>query len=109
MWEVNILIIEDDAEAANTLDQALKQLGYKICLVDNPRQGLELAHNTTFAAAVTELRSATMNGIEVTKAMAEISARTNVVVITAYSFINSAVEAMEAGAYAYITKPFNPL
>lgn len=109
MWEVNILIIEDDAKVANTLDQALKQLGYKIWLVDHPRQGLELARNTAFAAVVTELRSVTMNGIEVTKAMAEISARTNVVVITAYSFIKSAVEAMEAGAYAYITKPFNPV
>lgn len=105
--EVNILIIEDDPKAASALEEALKRLDYKVWVVDNPKQGLELARNTPFAAILTELRSPHMNGIEVTRAMRKLSSEANVVVITAYSFISSAIEAMEAGAYGYITKPFN--
>jgi diguanylate cyclase (GGDEF)-like protein len=105
--EVNILIIEDDVKVAGVLETTLKSPGYKVWLVDNPHQGLALARNTNFACVITELRSPYMNGVKVTKAIREISPNINVVVLTVYSFISSAVEAMEAGAYGYITKPLN--
>ena len=108
MKEVNILIIEDDVKAANVLEDTLKTLDYKIWSTEDPKQGLELARNTNFAVAITELRSPRMNGIEVAKAMREVSPATSVVVITAYSFISSAIEALEAGAQCYITKPLIP-
>lgn len=109
MDELNLLIIEDDPKAASLLESALSQAGnYKIWIVDNPRRGLELAQSTTFAVVLTELRFAGMNGADVAKAMAKTCRETAVVVMTATSFISFAVEAMEAGAYAYITKPLNP-
>jgi len=108
MKEVNILIMEDDVKAANVLEETLKTLDYKIWSTEDPKQGLELARNTNFAVAITELRSPRMNGIEVAKAMREVSPATSVIVITAYAFISSAVEALEAGAQCYITKPLIP-
>lgn len=107
--QLNVLIIEDDPKAAGALEATLTQVGgYKIWVVDNPKRGLELAQGTTFAVALTELRFAGMNGADVAKAMARVSRETAVVVMTATNFISLAVEAMEAGAYGYITKPFNP-
>lgn len=106
--QLNVLVIEDDQKAAGLLEETLKQAGYKVWMVADPKRGLELAQNMTFAAAVTELRFAGMNGVEVARAMDKVSPETSVVVITAYTFISSAVEAMEAGAYGYVTKPFHP-
>lgn len=107
--ELNLLVIEDDAKAAALLESTLTQAGsYKVWVVDNPKRGLELAQSTAFAVVLTELRFSGMNGADVARAMLKTSRETGVVVMTAPNFIHFAVEAMEAGAYGYITKPFNP-
>ena len=103
----NILIIEDEPETASVIEDTLKGLGYNVSRVSDPRDGIALLSDTEFAAVITETRSAKMNGIEVTRAVQRISPETNVIVLTFYSFISSAIEAMEAGAYGYITKPLN--
>ncbi len=103
----NILIIEDEAETASVIEDTLKGLGYNVSRVSDPRDGIALFSDTEFAAVITETRSAKMNGIEVTRAVQRLSPETNVIVLTFYSFISSAIEAMEAGAYGYITKPLN--
>lgn len=108
MDEVNVLVMEDDRQAAGLLEETLTAAGYKVWVVDRPQRGLELAREMTFAAVVTELRFAGMNGVEAVKAIGKVSPETSVVVLTPYAFIASAVEAMEAGAYGYATKPLNP-
>jgi len=103
----NILIIEDEPETASVIEDTLKGLGYNVSRVQDPRDGIALFSDTEFAAVITETRSAKMNGIEVARAVQRLSPETNVIVLTFYSFISSAIEAMEAGAYGYITKPLN--
>jgi len=105
--DINILVVEDDAQAGNLLETTLKNEGYRVWLVNEAREGLELLKNNSFSAAITEMRSSKMNGIQFTKEVHKISEGTNVLVITLYSFISAAIEAMEAGAYGYITKPLN--
>jgi len=107
MAEINILVIEDNPEPAALLEKTLLEIGYKPWIVSEPQEGLKLLQNMSFAAVITELRSGKMNGIEVTQAVRKTSLDTNVIVMTFYSFIASAIEAMEAGAYGYITKPLN--
>jgi diguanylate cyclase (GGDEF)-like protein len=107
MQEVNILIIEENKEQAAILESTIKGIGYRVWVTSEPKEALALLRNNKFAVLITELRSAKMNGIEVTKQAHKASAEINVVVLTFYSFINSAIEAMEAGAYGYITKPLN--
>lgn len=109
MTDVNVLIIEDNKEAAVFLEKTLLEIGYKVWVVAQPKDGLDLVKNMPFAVVLTEVRSSKMNGVEVTQSIQRLSPETNVIVMTFYSFINSAVEAMSAGAYAYITKPFNAL
>jgi len=107
MAEVNIVVIEDNQEATLILEKTLKEVGYRVWGVTEPKEGLDLLRNMPVSAVITELRSAKMNGVEIAKNVHKLSPETNVIVITPYSFINSAIEAMEAGAYGYITKPFN--
>lgn len=109
MTEVNVLIIEDNKEASAFLEKTLLEIGYKVWVVAQPKEGLDLVKNMPFAVVLTKVRSAKMNGVEVTQSIQRLSPETNVIVMTFYSFINSAVEAMAAGAYGYITKPFNPM
>ncbi len=104
---VNILIIEDEPAAASCLESTLKSSGYKVWLVNNPEEALGLLRSNTFCVAITELRSPKMNGIQFTRHAHKISEATNILVLTPYSFVSSAIEAMEAGAYGYITKPLN--
>lgn len=105
--DINILIVEDDASAAKVLEDTLKSVGYHVWLAKTPQEGLEILRSNPFPVAITELRSAKMNGIQFTQQAHKVSEITNVLVLTPYSFVSSAIEAMEAGAYGYITKPLN--
>ena len=90
------------------MENTLRGAGYNVWRVGDPDEGMGMLSNMQFAAVITETRSARMNGMEVTAKARGISPETNVVVLTPYAFISSAIEAMEAGAYGYITKPLNP-
>jgi diguanylate cyclase (GGDEF)-like protein len=105
--EINILVFEDDQAAAKLIESVLQSAGYRVWSVATSREALDLLRANTFPAAIAELRSSKMNGIQFTQEVHKISQGTNVLVVTLYSFINSAIEAMEAGAYGYITKPLN--
>lgn len=107
MAEANILIIEDNKETAAVLENTLKEVGYIVWVVNTPQEGLNLIITKPFVAVITEVHSSLMNGVEVTHNVHKISPETNVIVLTFYSFIHAAIEAMEAGAYGYITKPLN--
>lgn len=107
MAEINVLVINDSPETVSVLEKTLLEIGYKVWVVADPKEGLDLLRKMNFVAVITETRSGKMNGVEVTKAVHKISSEAIVIVLTFYSFINSAIEVMEAGAYGYITKPLN--
>jgi diguanylate cyclase (GGDEF)-like protein len=105
--EVNVLIIEEDAALSAQLENTLKAVGYRTWAVTDPKEGISLLQSNAFSVVITEMRSARMNGSQVTQAVHKVSEHASVIVITPYSFISSAIEAMEEGAYGYITKPLN--
>ncbi|MFZ2602840.1 MAG: diguanylate cyclase [Candidatus Omnitrophota bacterium] len=107
MERINVLIIEDKAEDMAFLESTLKEAGYKVWTVSGGEEGIEVLKNIPFSVVVTELHMQGSVCIEIIKEALKISPDISVVVITAYTFINLAVEAMELGAYGYITKPFN--
>jgi diguanylate cyclase (GGDEF)-like protein len=108
MEEVNVLLIEDKKRDLTALENILRECGYKVWSAHSAEEGIKLVKNRPFAVVVTELYMPGFNGIDVTKAALKLQPRISVVVITAYTFISTAVEAMEEGAYGYVTRPFNP-
>ncbi len=105
---VDILIVEDHQDAARELEEIITSLGYKCWVAADPREVKEMLKTTIYPVVLTELRMPRINGVQLTQSILNVSPATSVLVMTASSFISFAVEAMEAGAYGYITKPFNP-
>jgi diguanylate cyclase (GGDEF)-like protein len=107
MENINVLLIEDKKADAVFLENVLKSEGYRVWTVPNGREGVELIKNSSFAVVITELHIPGFSGIEIIQEALKARPNISVVVMTVYAFIGLAVEAMEAGAYGYITKPFN--
>jgi diguanylate cyclase (GGDEF)-like protein len=106
--EINILIIEEDKEHALFLEKVLKGVGYKTWIAYSGKEGISLTKSRNFATVVTELHLPDMDAKKLTQEILKINSNISVVIITTYTFIKSAIECMEEGAYGYITKPFNP-
>lgn len=103
-----ILLIEDEKQSSEKLGAVLYAAGYNVNLASSAKEGLQILKDLKCAVVIHELRLPDMGGVELVRAIKNIDARMSIVVITPYLFINSAIEAMENGAFGYITKPFNP-
>ncbi|MDP8297960.1 MAG: diguanylate cyclase [Candidatus Orphnella occulta] len=103
----NILVVEDDENIFKVLDKTFIGDRYKLWRVTTGKEALNLIKEIHFIVVISELYIADMDGIELIKRIKKIDSRVNIIVLTAYSFANSAVKALEAGAYAYLLKPLN--
>ena len=103
----SVLIIDDDIKLCNVLSLVIKKAGYTTYTANDGRTGIEMLHKESPAVVVLDLRMPGMDGIEVLKQIKKISSETPVIIITAYSRVQSAVEAIKLGAYDYLSKPFD--
>jgi two-component system NtrC family response regulator len=102
-----ILIIDDDTSLRRVLEYNLQEAGYLVYAAASGEDGLHLFSEETPALVISDMKMPGMDGMQVLKAIKEISPETLVIMITAFGTVDVAVEAMKAGAYDYITKPFN--
>ncbi|MEW6684903.1 MAG: response regulator [Candidatus Edwardsbacteria bacterium] len=101
-----ILIVDDDSRFRKILEFTLKESGYHPSSAENGIKALELMKEKHYDLILADLKMPGMNGIEFLQRVKEINPNIEVVMITAYASISSALEAMKLGAYDYITKPF---
>jgi len=85
----------------------LKKEGYKVGSAVNAEEALKLFHNSNYELVISDIKMSGMDGVELLKKIKEINPETIVLMITAYASVDTAIDAMKAGAYDYITKPFN--
>jgi two-component system NtrC family response regulator len=102
-----ILVIDDDTSLRRVLEYNLQQEGYLVFAAASGEEGLRLFGETEPALVITDMKMSGMDGLQVLKAIKAKSPETLVIIITAFGTVDIAVEAMKAGAYDYITKPFN--
>ena len=102
-----ILIIDDDTSLRRVLEYNLQEAGYAVATAASGEEGLVLFDEVSPALVITDMKMPGMDGMQVLKAVKERSPETLVIMITAFGTVDIAVEAMKAGAYDYITKPFN--
>jgi diguanylate cyclase (GGDEF)-like protein len=103
-----VLVIEVEKESVETLKTVLGASGHSVNVASSAKEGLQMLKDIHCAVAITELRMLDMSGLELVRAIRNLDPHISVIVVAPYLFINSAVEAMEEGAFGYITKPFNP-
>ena len=102
-----IIIIDDDTSLRRVLEYNLQEAGYAVGTAASGEEGLRLFDEVSPALVITDMKMPGMDGMQVLKAIKERAPETLVIMITAFGTVDIAVEAMKAGAYDYITKPFN--
>ncbi len=101
-----ILVVDDQRNMRTTLAIMLRGAGYEVDEAGSGEQGAELGGAGAYELVITDLRMGGASGIEVLRAVKKSYALTEVIVMTAYGTIESAVEAMRLGAHDYLQKPF---
>jgi len=101
-----ILVMEDEQSVAQGLQMVLKEGGYGVDLAVTGHSALDKFKQKFFDLLVADLRLPDMDGMEVIKEVKEARPETEVVVITGYATVASAVDAMKIGIFDYLPKPF---
>jgi two-component system response regulator HydG len=101
-----ILVVDDQRNMRTTLGMMLRGAGYEVDEAADGDQGCERGATGAYDLILTDLRMGNKDGIDLLRAVKEVQPMTEVIVMTAYGTIESAVEAMRLGAFDYIQKPF---
>src|SRR6202162_1489017 len=101
-----ILVVDDEEIMREILETLLAREGYTVRLASSGAEGLELARAMPFDAALVDIMMPGLDGIATLDEMRRIDEDLAVIIITAYASVESAISAMKAGAFDYITKPF---
>ena len=100
-----ILILDDEPQITRVLRAALSAQGYDVRTANDPEEGLQLYRDWTPDLIITDLMMPGMSGVEVTRAI-RVRAATPILVLSVRDHERSKVEALDAGADDYVTKPF---
>lgn len=104
----NILVIDDEEVMRDSCQKILSKPGCRIEVAEDGIKGLNAFGTQGFDVVILDLKMPGLDGMEVLRIIKEQSPQTEVVVITGYATVESAVEAMKRGAYDFIPKPFTP-
>ncbi len=103
-----ILVVDDEANIRSALAKILEKAGLAVTTADSGDAALGLVHDTAFDLVVTDLKMVGASGMEVLQAVKRLHPDSEIILLTAYGTIESAVDAMKTGAYDYVTKPVDP-
>src|SRR4030043_842508 len=103
----SILIVDDDGVRQETLSDVLKKRGHEIFSVGSGNGALSVIKKNIIDLILLDLKLPDEDGLEVLKKIKEFDTEILVIIMTAYSDVQTAVSAMKSGAYHYINKPFD--
>jgi len=102
----HILVMEDEEVVAKGLEMVLTEEGYDVDLAFSRSEALETFSADNYDLLVADLKLPDGDGMDVVKTVKDENPETEVVIITGYASVNSAVDAMKIGVFDYLTKPF---
>ncbi len=106
--KAELLLVDDEANIRKTLSKMLRADGYHVDAAAGAEEARRYAERRRYQVLITDLKMPDGDGISLLKDLRAQGYPLEAIVMTAYGTIDSAVEAMKAGAYDYITKPFDP-
>jgi DNA-binding NtrC family response regulator len=101
-----LLIVDDERIALKNLEYVMKKEGYEVAGTQSGQNALRLLEEQSFDVVLTDLKMEKVDGMQVLEKSREIHPYTEVIMITGYATVDSAVAAMKQGAYHYIAKPY---
>ena len=105
---MSVVVIDDDHAIRLSCFQALSKIGYEVTTFEDGASGLKGVAEIKPGLVVVDLKMAGLSGLDVIERVHEIDPNVVIVVITGYATIGTAVDAMKAGAYDFLPKPFKP-
>jgi two-component system NtrC family response regulator len=105
MSKHRILVVDDDESLRRVMQMQLEEAGYEVLVARHGADGLNLIEDITPDLVITDLKMPGISGLDLLRKLREAYPETTVIMITAFGTVSTAVEAMKAGAYDYITKP----
>jgi DNA-binding NtrC family response regulator len=105
---IKVLVVDDEAIIRESLQDWLSDAGYQVLTAEDGSHALGVIEKERPSIAIVDLVMPGMDGIELLKKAKEISPSIEVIVVTAYASIPTAIAAMRRGAYDYVEKPFSP-
>lgn len=108
MENIDVLVVDDEAVIREGLRRILEKEGYHVETSASGQIALERLQDENYGLVITDLKMPGMSGMEVLKAIKILQPEVPVIIITGFSTVDTAVEAMKNGAFDYIAKPFTP-
>ena len=103
-----ILVVDDELNIRGALAKILEKAGHSVIAAESGDTALSMLHEMPFDLVITDLKMVGTGGLEVLRAAKQRQPETEVIVLTAYGTVESAVDTMKEGAYDYLTKPIDP-
>ncbi len=101
-----ILVVDDETSMRQLLEITLRKDGHRVVMAESGKSAVEAFSKAPYDLVISDIKMPDMSGVEVLRAVKQSSPETPVIMITAYSSAETAVEALRLGAYDYIAKPF---
>jgi len=102
-----ILVVDDDSSVRRVMQMQLEEAGYDVALACDGEKALEIIDQKHPKLVITDLKMPLSDGISLLRHVRDKNLETTVIIITAFGTVETAVEAMKAGAYDYVTKPID--
>ncbi len=107
MDDFKILFVDDDSQILEIVELYLRRNGYEVTTSSSGVEALELIGNESFSLVFTDLIMPEISGLDLLKSAKQINPDIDVVIVTGYGTIESAIEALKLGGYDYLQKPIN--
>ena len=107
MDKPRLLLVDDDETFCSVLKSALEKRHYEVIVANDVETGIQLAEQNEPEYAVIDLRIGLQSGLELVKKLISLDSNTQIVMLTGFASIATAVEAIKLGAIHYLTKPAN--
>ncbi|MGE5892866.1 MAG: sigma-54-dependent transcriptional regulator [bacterium] len=104
--KAKILVVDDEQIALKNLEHVMRKEGYEVSGTRNGQNALKLLEEQYYDVVLTDLKMEKVDGMQILKKCKDVSPDTEVILITGYATVQTAIQAMKKGAYDYIAKPF---
>ena len=105
--KATILVVDDDQAHRSMLTTLIKVWGYAIDEADDGTVAVQKVHSKPYDAVLMDIRMSKMSGLEALREIMQYNPSIPVLIMTAYSSVDTAIEALKLGAYDYLTKPLD--
>ncbi|HDZ91473.1 MAG: sigma-54-dependent Fis family transcriptional regulator [Deltaproteobacteria bacterium] len=103
-----ILVVDDEEAMRESLNDWLKEDGYEVGLAAGGQEAIDMVRDDPWEIILLDLKMPGMDGLETLKHLKEVRPEAEILMMTAYATVDTAVQAMKEGAFDYLVKPFDP-